>query len=663
MRHLNRHPYRILGALLALGCALAHARVVTVTTTENLNPPAGQKSLLQALSELQDGDEIKFNLPGAGPHFIATPPGGYPLITQANVSIDGYSQPGAAPNTNPILAPNNARIRIVLDSTSGNNRLLDFAGDSPNDDTGYGNGEGAVLGVLGARGFVLRGVSILAVPLAGEFGDVVLYAVAFAKGASGRVSGCWIGLHPDGQTIAGPAGGVAGFRYLARDGNNTTLDTILVNEVVLGVGKAPVSAPADFNVLVGITRAPLVIEGNDTRIAGNFFGVLPDGVHDVNPMFDPALAGGFQGFIGIGHAGNNTLIGTDGDGVNDANERNIFGGTLPPDLGGYDHSLEFYSPSPGTNIVIAGNLIGVGIDGQTRFTNAVPALNAAGAAAVFRFGSNLDGVSDALEGNLVFNQWPETLFGADYLLPVLPASLNFFDELATGGFVSARGNRFVNNLAFPASPLRDGGFFLGNYYAKALADPAQGVVPTLTAGSTASRLKGTVPLADAPNFPETHVDVYLADPAGIALGKALSIPELPEGFVQGGAFLGSFQDNGPDDQDPAAGVFDLNVASLGLVEGLVTVTANFASGPVGEAGTIVLTSPFSPPLQVSGGGAGELKFTAISKVAGGIRLEWTGGGELQAVDRLGGAWQTVAGAASPHTTPAAGGPRYFRLQR
>ena len=35
-------------------------------------------------------------------------------------------------------------------------------------------------------------------------------------------------------------------------------------------------------------------------------------------------------------------------------------------LGGYDHTIEFYGNNPGTNIVIAGNYIGVGIDGQTR---------------------------------------------------------------------------------------------------------------------------------------------------------------------------------------------------------------------------------------------------------------------------------------------------------
>lgn len=649
----------------ALGLAMllsAEARIVTVTTPDNLNPPPGQKSLLQALTELQDGDEIRFNLPGPGPHLIETPPGGYPLITRHNVVIDGYSQPGAAPNSNPILAPNNARLRIVLDSRNGNHRLMDFPGEGPNDDTGYGDREAAVLGVLGARGFVLRGVSILGVPRVGPDAAVALYGVAFAKGASGRISGCWIGLHPDGATLAGPANGVSGFRYRVRDEFRADLESLLINNVVIGVPGNSTNAPADFNVFVGIPAIPVILEGHGARIAGNFFGVMPDGLRDVNLMLDPALAGSFQGFIEIGRGGNDTVIGTDGDGVNDAQERNIFGGTLPPAFGGYAHSLEFYDSAPGTNIVVAGNFFGVGVDGQTRFTNAVPVLNAAGAAAQFRFGSNLDGVSDELEGNVVFNHWPPELFGPEYLYQLNPADLGFFDELETGGVVSARGNTFVNDLAFPVSPARGGGAFWAAYYQTALEDPAAGVVPVIAPESTARRLLGTVPRARAAEWPETYVDLYLADPEGLATGRALDLPELPDGFVQGRRFLGSFRDNGPADADPQAGRFDFDLSGLDLTEGLVTITANYARGPATAPGKVVLTSPFSAPVRLSGGGGGELRFTSIRLETDRVRLEWIGGGTLQSAPQPTGPWQDVTGATSGYTTPATG-VKFFRLRR
>ena len=92
----------------------ASAAVITVNTADN-SGAGGNTSLLRALNSLQNGDTIRFNIPGPGPHYIITPQEGYPLIANDNVTIDGYSQPGSSPNTNPILGGNNAHIQIVLD--------------------------------------------------------------------------------------------------------------------------------------------------------------------------------------------------------------------------------------------------------------------------------------------------------------------------------------------------------------------------------------------------------------------------------------------------------------------------------------------------------------------------------------------------------------------
>src|SRR5882724_7891988 len=100
-------------ATLAVSCAGTQAAVLTVNTTNNVNPlPLVETSLWQALTNLHDGDTIQFNIPGPGPFYISTPANGYPLITNNSVVIDGYSQPGSSPNTNSILHPNNARIQI-----------------------------------------------------------------------------------------------------------------------------------------------------------------------------------------------------------------------------------------------------------------------------------------------------------------------------------------------------------------------------------------------------------------------------------------------------------------------------------------------------------------------------------------------------------------------
>ncbi len=98
------------------------AAIITVNTEDNTDFSAGKTNLVAAINSLHDGDTISFNGPGtAGQvHYLQTPPNGYPIITNNGVTIDGYSQPGASPNTNPIHAPNNARIKICLDSRNGN---------------------------------------------------------------------------------------------------------------------------------------------------------------------------------------------------------------------------------------------------------------------------------------------------------------------------------------------------------------------------------------------------------------------------------------------------------------------------------------------------------------------------------------------------------------
>src|SRR5678809_845668 len=103
----------------------------------------------------------------------------------------------------------------------------------------------------------------------------------------------------------------------------------------------------DSNVI--ITGYGFDSEGLNYRIAGNFFGVLPDGMTnvDMSVLLDGAQLG--DGFIEIGRDVSNCIIGTDGDGVNDADEGNVFGG-----FAGGGVNINFYS-SPQTNIIIAGN--------------------------------------------------------------------------------------------------------------------------------------------------------------------------------------------------------------------------------------------------------------------------------------------------------------------
>lgn len=590
------------------------AAILTVTTTNNVSPAAGETSLAQAMAAVKAGDEIRFNIPGAGPHYIATPPGGYPLVTNDNVTIDGYTQPGASANSNSILAPNNAKIRIVLDSRGGGYRALNFPLKSPTDDPSYTAAEGATLAFVDAKGIRLQGVSFLGVPEVND-GAATLYFVAFGRGASGRVSGCWLGVDPDGQSVAGASIGIVGFQYRERDEVLTTTNTVLVNDLVIGVAVKATNAVQQFNVFAGMPIGPMAVEGANTRIAGNFVMVLPDGLHDFDVALDGVLGGRFQGAIQIGRSGNNTLIGTDGDGVNDANERNIFGGMLPLEMNGFQDLIHFYSlGSEGTNIVVAGNYFGIGIDGKTKFTNGVPILNGAGDQAQYRVGSNLDGVSDALEGNLAANNYPPEVFpAADF--QELPEALSFFSQPNPGASFSLRGNSLINNFPFPASPLRDGGVFLLNYYSRALTDPSK-PVPVLSTNSTRQVLRGSVPVTDTSAYAApVIVDVYVADPVGITNGMAAAIPALPQGFVQGVTYLGSFTEGSADDKNASRGEFEFDVSRLNIAANtLLTVTANYTPA-------------------VSSGEAGQ--FTEFTRTGDNFNLVWTGGALESAPSVLG----------------------------
>lgn len=655
--------YTPTSVVLKVAGALAGPKTIIVNSA-SADVVQGLTNLYQALSLVEEGDTIQFNIAGAGPHYLQTPVGGYPYITANNITIDGYSQPGAVPNTNPILAANNAQIKIVLDSRNGNATLMDFPGTTPNDDTGYGDTEAAVLGVLQATNVTVRGVAILAQPLTGPTQDISVYGVSFAKGANGHLAGCWIGVDVNGTVtpFTAPADGVTGFRYRGRDENNVVTNTILVSGVTIGVAKTAANPRAEFNVITGVPAIPVILEGENQRFSGNFFGVLPTGNSDFNVAMVPEYAGFFEGFIEVGRAGNNTLIGVDGDGVNDADERNVFGGTLSPALQGYDHSIEFYSQTPGTNIVVAGNFIGVGVDGVTRFTNNVPALNAAGDTAQYRFGSDFDGVSDALEGNVVYNNWPASFVG--------DAVLKFFDELSATGVASVRGNKLVNNYTPVVDPLQSGGEFITQYYSRVLADAANGVLPVVDPATTVAVLKGTVPLNNA-EYPVVVLDLYIVDEEGILTGKTLDETLYPNGWIQGKTYLGTYMVDGPADLNPAAGAYEFNISGLGIAVGTpLTVAASYSQSPAGTHDAVAITSNFSLPVpaqQASGGGQATITSVTVNAAQTELTITWTGGTppyQLQRRSSLSsGAWanEGASDATTTRTVPVGSDPGYFQV--
>lgn len=102
----------------------------TFTVVNTLDTGAG--SLRQAILDANaapGADLIDFNIPGAGVQTIA-PASGLPTITDP-VTIDGYTQPGASPNT--LAVGNDAVLRIELDGSGAGHAaygLRIFGGNS-----------------------------------------------------------------------------------------------------------------------------------------------------------------------------------------------------------------------------------------------------------------------------------------------------------------------------------------------------------------------------------------------------------------------------------------------------------------------------------------------------------------------------------------------------
>ncbi len=251
---------------------------------------------------------IHFNIPGSGPHIIQ-PQSPLPLVENTMV-IDGYTQPGAQPNSNPAPQGLNTQLMIALDgSQTGGSIAFSFNEDqSPSID-----------------GLVIRGLAIY------NFGGAIGggYAEGFdVMGA--RFVGNFIGTDVTGTLDYGNSVGVvlSGSRLMNID---------------IG-GKHP----EDRNLIAGNGSFGVYISSRypeNIQIQGNLIGTDASGMQ--------ALPNGWGGVLSSNAW--NVLIG----GV-DSRATNVISGNT-------GHGIELYGNDGYTNI--RGNLIGLAADGQTPLGN------------------------------------------------------------------------------------------------------------------------------------------------------------------------------------------------------------------------------------------------------------------------------------------------------
>lgn len=285
----------------------AAAMTFTVTNTND----SGAGSLRQAITDANNNagaDTINFNIPGAGVKTI-TPLSALPTITEA-VTIDGYTQPGASPNT--LASGDNAVLLVEINGSS--------AGPATTDGLTISASNCAVRG-LAINRFTLRG--ILVRPLFG--GPAVTGNI---------IEGCFIGTDASGITDLGNAlDGV----HLFNSSNNRVGGT----------------TPAARNVISGNERDGVLIDENspapgmETRqnlVQGNFIGV--------NAAGTAALGNSGFGGVRIVNGSNNTVGGAT------ASARNIISGNATS-------GIEVAAP----NATIQGNIIGMNAAGTASLPN------------------------------------------------------------------------------------------------------------------------------------------------------------------------------------------------------------------------------------------------------------------------------------------------------
>jgi hypothetical protein len=692
MKKLLKYQILAVSAIVS-GLVSAHAATVTVTKPDGATgiPVGDAGTFYWALTNCQPGDTIAFDIDtntyGPGPFYLQEPLTGFPILYQKHrVTIDGYTQPGASPNSNPITSSNNAVIQIVIDGRSSaggvpHARNLNYSAydgtlatsDPPIQNQpwnggakpSYGSGDYALLAIYRSTNVTIKGLAFLGddcgVVIASSLANS-LYGIALMHDYGGaatndvrdfldypegevrncHVCGCWFGVNPTNVTKSGITWIYADWidfpRHAGDDGwadqNSPPLRPNLPNVgLTVGVAKGATDPRSEFNVLVG-GFAELGGEGMRLRISGNFIGFMPDGVTPVDPQVDMPNGNGYAPYaapywadysgtaVGCGRFGEHSIhsitnwqpmvIGTDGDGTNDADEGNLWGplsidpagGTYPSQLGWYRSSSNLF--------LIAGNRVAIGNDGHVWtnsafFMSGIYMTDSRDGNTRFIIGSdfatNRSPATIAAQANYFYNNLPISIFGnpPSTLSGIVPFFQydhpQFPGEVWTPkSWVTLRGNVMAGNGLAPYN-YADYYFTLVNAFTNCFGnfmDTNAAIIPTLDAGSSQfPSLVGTF----APgigDFTNVTIDVYQLDPYGWTNGQAFDFPELEvggvtNGFPQGKKYLGSY---------PVANTGNFNIAlpaSADLGAGII-VTANYSKEPAGTPWAENMTSDFSNPI-------------------------------------------------------------------
>ncbi|MFO0940978.1 MAG: LamG domain-containing protein [Pirellulales bacterium] len=301
----------------------------TAIITTNTND-SGSRSLRDSIDRANLGESqyIFFNIPGNNAHVIS-PLTELPFIQQSGVYLDGTSQAGYAGS--PVIEIDGSNVATSADGLYVN-----------------------------ASDTVIRGLSITDWPFAG---------IIF-NGDDNILQSSYIGVHADGTSGGNASGGV--WLYVG-------------SQNIIGTDSDQSNDANEGNLISGNTTAGIYIQDASERnvIAGNIIGL--------NPAGTAALGSQLYGVWLFNDAADDTLIGTDGNGFSDQEERNVISGNtaLGIRVDGAD------------NTIIAGNLIGTNRAGTSMISSSQSGISLGAGTDHTRIGTNADGTSDTLERNVI----------------------------------------------------------------------------------------------------------------------------------------------------------------------------------------------------------------------------------------------------------------------
>ncbi len=341
-------------AILALAVVLvghvesASAATFTVNTTTDTDDGTcngAHCSLREAMTAAESNpgsDTIAFNIPGTGVRTITVGAPCLPTIF-GQVTIDGYTQPGSSPNTNPTGAIN----AVPLIEVKG----------TPACGTGFS-------AVFNSASLTVRGLVV------NSFSSIAIIGTL----ATVRVEGSFIGTTPDGMSPAVTPFNAAG-------------DGVTADGAAAIVGG---TTPASRNLISGNARA--IAPGGSpnassiTVVQGNLIGT--------NKLGTAAIPNGFGFSSGGCNGGNATLqMGGTTPEARNVISGNGFGGIL---MGGLGSGCGGYTA---INSFIKGNFIGTDVTGTVPMGNGA---NNGGVGILVQSGPDIViGGTAAGEGNVI----------------------------------------------------------------------------------------------------------------------------------------------------------------------------------------------------------------------------------------------------------------------